>query len=331
MRTAQLFSPLIALTLGSAVALAGGVAQTQTTSTTVAASVDEIWMEPRDLERRDLFRGPDAGPPPPQAGLSFAFVKEDTSGRSPGYDVRDTRGVIWSVKLGPEAQSEVTASRILWGIGFHQPPSYHVTKWTLTGAPAGGQGEEDDAQFGGRFRPEVPGWKVVEDRWAWNDNPHMTWRPHAGLLVAQMFINNWDLKDSNNKVYEVTDGSAGPRRRYMVRDLGASLGSNEQAKWLRWTQLRIAQGSKNDLAGFLESGFIEGVENGKVVFEYSGPNKPFVENITVEDIRWTAQLLSRLSDKQWHDAFRAGGYSKADAGKYIAKFRERIEAAPALH
>jgi hypothetical protein len=152
----------------------------------------------------------------------------------------------------------------------------------------------------------------------------MAWRPHAGLLVAQMFINNWDLKSSNNKIYEISNASSGPRRRYVVRDLGASLGSNEQAKWLRWTQLRASQGSKNDLAGFLESGFIDHVEGGKVVFEYSGPNKPLVENITPDDVRWTAQLLSRLSDQQWQDAFKAGGYSVEDSAQYIAKFKQRI-------
>jgi hypothetical protein len=328
MRTAQLLSPLVALTLGSAVALAGGEAQTQNTSKP-AAAVEEIWIEPTDLERRDLFRGPKIGPPPPQEKASFAFVKKDKSGRSPGYDVRDANGVVWSVKLGPEAQSEVTSSRILWAIGFHQPPTYHLEEWTLTGAPAPGQGDEDETEFGGRFRPDIPGWTVV-DEWKWNDNPHMSWRPHAGLLVAQMFINNWDLKSSNNKLYEITDASAGPRRRYMVRDLGASLGSNEQAKWLRWTGLRGQQGSKNDLAGFLESGFIDHVKNGRVVFEYSGPNKPLLENITTEDVRWTAQLLSRLSDKQWQDAFRAGGYSAADGAQFIARFKERIKDALAV-
>jgi hypothetical protein len=323
MRTAQLLSPLVALTLGSVVALAGDAAETQTTPKTAPASLEEIWIEPTDLERRDLFRGPADGPAPAQEQASFAFVKKDTSGRSPGYDARDANGVVWSVKLGPEAQSEVTASRLLWAIGFHQPPTFHMREWKLTDAPVAGQEDDDDRQFGGRFRPEIPGWTVVDD-WKWNDNPHMTWRPHAGLLVAQMFINNWDLKSSNNKLYEINNPSSGPRRRYMVRDLGASLGSNEQAKWLRWTQLRTSQGSKNDLAGFLESGFIDHVKDGKIVFEYSGPNKPLVENITPDDVRWTSQLLSRLSDQQWRDAFRAGGYSPEDSAKYVARFKERI-------
>ena len=52
------------------------------------------------------------------------------------------------------------------------------------------------------------------------------------MALAQMMINNWDLKTSNNKVIEGAGGSSGPARRYVVRDLGASLGSNEQA-WAR--------------------------------------------------------------------------------------------------
>jgi hypothetical protein len=40
--------------------------------------------------------------------------------------------------------------------------------------------------------------------------------------------------------------------------------------------------------------------------------------------------MSRLTAKQWHDAFRAGGYSQPDATRYIAKFKEKITAGLAL-
>jgi hypothetical protein len=93
----------------------------------------------------------------------------------------------------------------------------------------------------------------------------------------------------------------------------------------------MQQGSKNDLAGFLESGFIERVENGRVVFDYDGPNEAFFANITPDDVRWTAQRLSRLSDRQWRDAFRAGGYSEEDGAQYIARMKERIQAALAVN
>jgi hypothetical protein len=283
---------------------------------TPAEGVHELWVEPTDLEQRDLCRGPSDGPPPPVAKDSFAFVARDTSGRSPGYDVKDGDGVIWSVKLGPEAQAEVVAARLLWALGFHQPPTYYLASWTLSGPDAG-------PKEGGRFRPEIDAWKPVGDS-NWAEFPLANTAANGGLLVAQMMINNWDLKSSNNKIIERGADATGPARFYIVRDLGASLGSNEQAKWLRWTQMRIAQGSKNDLAGFEESGFIDGVEDGYVKFSYSGPNKYLVSRVTPEHVRWTAKLFARLSDQQWKDAFRAGGYPPEDAARYIAKFKQKI-------
>jgi hypothetical protein len=279
----------------------------------------ELWIEPADLERRDLLRGPPDGPPPPQSNHAFAFIKKDTTGRSPGYDVRDANGIVWSVKLGAEGPAEVVTSHLLWAIGFHQPPTYYLSEWTLTGA-TGGSGP----QQGGRFRPEIEGWKVTDD-WAWDDGRLAHTRALKGLLVAMMAINNWDLKSSNNKIYEIAEPVSGPRIRYVVRDLGASLGSNEQSKWVRWLGIRAAQGSKNDLAGFLDAGFIDGVRNNRVIFEYSGPNKPLVSDITLEDVRWTATLMSRLSDQQWQDAFRAGDYSPEDTTRFVAKFKEKIQ------
>ena len=318
MRTAQLLSSVIALSFTAVIAGA------QAPMPVASEAAEEIWVEPADLEQRDLFRGPAMGPEPPQSNASFAFVKVDTSGRSPGYDVRDANGVAWSVKLGPEAQSEVVASRILWAIGFHQPPTSYVDKWMLTGGPKPG------GQEGGRFRPELSTHKVVADRWEFDKHPLANSRAIKGLLVAQMMLNNWDLKDSNNKVYEINASEGGPRRLYVVRDLGASLGSNEQAKWVRWMRIRFQQGSKNDLQGFLDSGFISKVENGRVTFEYSGPNKSLVSNISVEDVRWTAQLMSRLSDKQWQDAFRAAGYTESDSARFIAKLKEKVAQGLAL-
>jgi hypothetical protein len=99
--------------------------------------VAELWQEPSTP--RDLFDGAGGESLAPRDG-SFAFVARDTSGWSPGFDVRDSRGVEWSVKLGAEAQSEVVASRILWGVGFHQPSTYYLHEWMLTGAESGPQG-----------------------------------------------------------------------------------------------------------------------------------------------------------------------------------------------
>ena len=106
--------------------------QAQQNIRTPDAEIAELWQEPADLLQRDLFAGPGGSAmAPPQTGGSFQFVAFKTTGTNPGYDVRDSSGRMWSVKLGVEAQPEVTASRILWAMGFHQPVQYFVHDFTL--------------------------------------------------------------------------------------------------------------------------------------------------------------------------------------------------------
>jgi hypothetical protein len=315
MRPAQLAPMMIALLLGTLVA---GAAPRRSSILTDELTA-QLWIDPVDLEKRDLFRGPVGGPAPPDPNQPLRFIKRDTSGRSPGYTARDTSGVVWSVKLGPEAQAEVVTSRLLWAIGFHQLPNHYSSKWTVAGV-AGDERDFDQSE-GGRFRPELPGYTVISD-WRWDHSPVSSSYAMGGLVVAMMMINNWDLKTSNNKLYEVT-GSP-PRRLYVVRDLGASLGSNKQPQWLRWSSLRAAQGSKNDLEDFEAATFIDGVDNGYVTFAYRGPNDWIGKRITPSHVRWTAQLMSRLSDQQWRDAFRAGGYTPEESERFIRKFKEKI-------
>src|SRR5688572_30105540 len=120
----------------AAVTVAACTRQVRNVQLTPAAPavIAELWQAP--LEPRDLFHGPGGkgGVPREQA---FIFVAEDTTGWSPGFDVRDDNGMEWSVKTGPEAQSEVVTSRILWAIGFHQPPTYYLESWSLKGARNG--------------------------------------------------------------------------------------------------------------------------------------------------------------------------------------------------
>jgi hypothetical protein len=279
------------------------------------AAEAELWQEPADLETRDLFNGPGGAAGAPQ-GSSFAFVAADTTGYSPGYEVRDAQGNVWGVKLGKEAQPEIVTSRILWAIGFHQPPSYYLTSWTMTGQQAG-------PKEAARFRPEPKQAEVVED-WSWYENPFVNTRPFKGLVVANLIMTNWDWKTSNNKIYEYRDGSS-PARRYVVRDVGASLGKFTSPAILRAFRLRGMQGTRNDLEGFEQQGFIERMTENDVDFDYKGIYGDVVDSVGPEDVVWATRLLSRLSDAQWADAFRAGGYSEEQASRYIRKIKSKID------
>jgi uncharacterized membrane protein len=48
------------------------------------------------------------------------------------------------------------------------------------------------------------------------------------------------------------------------------------------------------------------------------------KNITVEDVQWLAGWLSRLSDKQISDAFRAANYSEEDVQLLTNAVKARI-------
>jgi hypothetical protein len=280
------------------------------------AAIAELWIEPSDLQTRDLFHGAGGTSLVPR-DPAYTFVARDTSGWSPGFDVRSRDGIEWSVKLGPEAQTEVVTSRILWGIGFHQPPAYYVERWSLTGAESG-------PQEAGRFRPSVPGREVTGD-WSWYENPFVGSRAFGGLIVANLILNNWDWKTSNNKIYSLSPPVKGVARWFVVRDLGASLGKTTYPAVLKWFRLRgFGQGTRNDLPGFESQGFIRRVDGTRVEFDYRGIYRDVIESVTPDDVRWTCRLLARLSDDQWRDAFRAGGYPPGQAARYITKIKGKV-------
>jgi hypothetical protein len=276
----------------------------------------ELWI-PRDAAGLDLYYGAGNASEMPARGATFQFVQKDTKGFSPGWDVKDAQGREWSVKLGPEAHSEVVASRILWALGYRQPPMYHVEAWTLEGGP------EPGPQPAGRFRPDVPGAK--RSTWSWEKNPFADTRELRGLLVLMRIINNWDLLDRNNALYEFSSPQEGPRRWYVVVDLGAAFG-----KSLGHTKLD--SGTRSDVDDFEAQGFVEGVSaDGTVDFDDVGKwHRGLFSRLTADDVRWTCERLAALSDSQWHDAFRAGGYDEATRTRFVAAMRARIKAGLAL-
>ena len=54
------------------------------------------------------------------------------------------------------------------------------------------------------------------------------------------------------------------------------------------------------------------------------------ENITTADVRWICGLFSRLTDRQWRDAFRAAGYPEDLSERFIRKIKEKISQGAAL-
>ena len=287
--------------------------------------IAQLWVSPTNIQQLDLFTGVGGQEYRPST-TSFRFVAIDTKGASPGYDVTDAKGVKWSVKTGVEVQPEIVVSRILWAIGFHQPPAYFVPDWTLTGGPGGVPTPP------ARFRPELTGYSV-EGEWSWFENPFVGTRQFEGLIAANALLSNWDFKSSNNKVYHRRPGAEAnlPLRMYIVRDLGASLGKSSQPAILRVTGvIRALPGTKSDIEGFEEQGFVALGENGRPKFSYRGPRRDLLDAVSVDGVVWMCQLMSRLSDRQLTDAFRAADYPPDLTRRFVKRIREKIAEGLAL-
>jgi hypothetical protein len=277
-----------------------------------------LWREPTDLESRDLFHGAGGAEGAPSPSDKFTFVKRDSGGTSEKIIVTDSKGREWSVKFGPEARPETAATRIIWAAGYHVDQDYFVRE-----AHIEGRGGFDVWDV--RFERKDDGFKTLAP-WEWMSNPFNGTRELQGLKVLMALINNWDIKDVNNKIIRPNKESGGDRdsRIYYVSDLGGTLGATGNSLRKIPGFSNAPAGSKGRPDAFANQTFIDGVQNGKVVFHYEGKSGEVLDDISVEHARWMGELLGRLSDKQLSDAFRAGGFSDAEVNTYVSAMRSRI-------
>jgi hypothetical protein len=291
------------------------VPRAQTTPPPPSAS---LWSEPQDLDRRDLFHGHWGAEHAPDPMGVYTLVERKHTGVNLGLTVKDEKNREWSVKqpfpggLDSEAPVEVVLSRLLSAVGYHQPPVYYLPAFRV----------KDDfgehVEVGGRFRLKEQSLKET-GIWKWEDNPFVGTKPYQGLIVLLMMFNSTDLKNTNNSLYEFRDGDL-VKQWYVVRDLGAAFGDTN----------RISP-RKNHADSFEQVPYLLGTSNGHIEFAYTGWYTNLVrDRITPDEVAWVSALLGRLSDKQWADAFRAGGYEPDVANRFIAKLKEKINQGRAL-
>ena len=289
----------------------------------VPAGRPVLWRAPDDLPARDLFLGPGGSAMRPDTS-AVTFLKEDKGGYSPKFRVRDGAGREWVAKLGKEAQSETAAVRLLWAIGYQTEINYLIPCVHIKGAPKPRKEVgrcEGDGFSNVRFeaRPEN-----VEraGEWKWKRNPFVGRRELQGLIVMMGLINNWDVKDSNNVVLYVparSDRSVAESL-YAISDLGATFGKIGHVPFF-W---RITR-SRNKPKDYAQSRFIDKVKGERVAFRYGGKNRGLFKDISLADAKWLGNLLSRLSDRQIADAFRAANYSPAEIRMMTDAVRRRID------
>jgi hypothetical protein len=274
-----------------------------------------LWKDPGDISTRNLLLG--AGGEEMKPDISnVTFVKDEVGGYSAGFRVRDGAGNTWVAKLGKESQPETAASRFVWAAGYVSEIHYLFPCVQIKGAPDKNVERCEGKGFANvRFEARPKNIKRQGTVWSWANNPFAGTKELKGLIVIMALLNNWDMKDDNNKIIYVpgADGAQGELH-YILSDLGATFGKTGG----------FMSRSRNDPEDYVKSKFIEGVEGGRVKFAYSGKNSGLFKDITVEQAKWIGDLLSRLSDEQIADAFRAGNFTPEEVQMLTSAFRARL-------
>ena len=279
-----------------------------------------LWRAHADVPSLDLFDGPGGEAMRPDL-RGVTFVKQETGGFSTKYRVKDGAGKEWVAKIGGEAQSETAATRLVWAAGFQTEVNYLAPCVHIKGAPQ--PKAEERCEGGGfqnvRFEARPDEWDRL-DEWKWDDkqNPFYGTKEQQGLIVLNALLNNWDLKSANNKIIYVPTARGGELR-YVISDLGATFGKTGSLPVI-WRFTR----SRNEPEDFAGAHLVDEVKGRNVFLNYGGKNQTLFDDIYVEEARWVGGLLSRLSERQIADAFRAANYTPAEVQTLARAVRARI-------
>ncbi|MGD0831448.1 MAG: hypothetical protein ABR907_10920 [Terracidiphilus sp.] len=292
-----------------------------------------LWTDPGNIAERDLFYG--QGGEKHQPKPPFIFLREDMHGTNPKFNALDADGKKWRVKLGEESRPEVVASRLLWAVGYFANDDYVLPEATVQGlkmSRKSANAKKDQITYA-RFARK-PGGQDKIGIWEWKNNPFTGTRELNGLRVMMALMNNWDLKDDNNSVYQ---DNKSDRQIFLANDVGATFGTNG----LSWTRAV----SKGNIDSFKGSKFITRSTDQEVDFATpAAPNAyliktvgfgavPYVKRASLDwigkdiprdDVRWIASLLAQLTHQQLLDAFRAGHFPPEVIDMYVTLVESRI-------
>ena len=298
-----------------------------------------LWKSRGDVPSLDLLwgqGGEQRAPVPP-----FTFLDEGKNGTNPKFDVRDAKGTEWRCKLGDEARPEVVASRLLWAVGYYVNDDYLLpqARFDKIHMKRGSKLIENDGAENVRFARKPKGQKKI-GTWEWKKNPFYGTREFNGLRVMMAVMNNWDLKDENNSVYQ---SSRSGEQIFLINDVGATFGSNGLAF--------SKSNAKGNVSSFKDSKFIVRVNGDTLDFgtpkapksvllltaganaRYYGKRKALEwigQDIPVADAQWMGGILGQLTHQQIFDAFRAGNFPIEAINEYVSVVESRIAELKAL-
>jgi hypothetical protein len=294
-----------------------------------------IWHETIDVNQLNLIYGAGGKEDAPEPDAKYTFDKEDMSGTSPKFDVKDDKGVRWRVKLGQEPRAETAATRLLFAAGYFVDEDYYIDALRVEGLPRLQRGQsfvsQDGIVHGARLERHMKEIKKL-GTWEWTKNPFIGTREFNGLRAMMALVNNWDLKTVNNSIYELND-----QAEYVVSDVGATFGKTGDP----------IHRSKSRMKDYEDSKFVQKVKENYVdlvmhsrpplIAAVNIPNyhertemQAITKHIPRKDAKWLGTRLGQLTEEQIRDCFRAGGYTPEEVAGYAQVVQHRIAELNAL-
>lgn len=285
-----------------------------------------LWQEPGPSRLSNWVWGVGGrarAPRPP-----FRFVEEDLTGTNPKVTVRDARGAEWTVKWGPEVQSDTFVPRFVHAVGYIAEASYFVPRGHILGVHdlkrAKASVSPNGAFADARFKLHDRALRALEGRnWSWTNNPFLGTRELNGLKTLMLLLSNWDAKDArdqdggvNTAILTRADRRLGPSL-YLVTDWGASLG-----KWGGFFQRE-----KWNCPAYVEQSqaFVKGVKDGLVEWGFTGKHgRDLTSGIRVEDVRWLLRYVTRIPQEHLRAGLAASGATPDEVECFSAALRARM-------
>jgi len=215
---------------------------------------DSEWFENRHGSRRmsiaALVQGPGDGPPSMTQPWQVVSIKAE--GVTPGFQIKDSEGRRYMVKLDPPEHPEMATSaeaistRFVHAFGYHVPGSYIVEfrRQDLAPDPKAKTPlrEKDIDKMLSRLHTKAGRYRAVANRFLSGELvgpfyysgvrqddpndliPHEHRRSLRGLYVVSAWLNSTDTKAGNSLDAVVTENGIRYVKHYLI-DFGATLGS----------------------------------------------------------------------------------------------------------
>ena len=195
-----------------------------------------------------------------------------------------------------EGPIEVVLSRVLSALGYHQPPVYY-----LPDVHAGGR--LGRARRAGRTLPAQGQALKDSGEWSWQQNPFVGTRAVSGAAGHPDDVQQLRPEELQQHALRA------PRRRgveqwYVVRDLGTALGDTGR--------LAPERGDPDVVRARAVHHRTSAMASSSSIIA-AGIRSSCATGSRPTDVAWASDCSRASSDRQWDDAFRAGGFAPEPA------------------